>query len=309
MGRRSAQHTVSVQAEAADGHDWNALQSFAAVVRHGSLSKAARELRRSQPTLGRHIEQIETMLGHPVFERGRQGLALAGDSDGVADKAERLLSASEAALRSLTELAEQPAGPVMVATWSLVAKVALPDVLDHLSARYPRIQLNHSFIRGIDDEIEDDIDIAIRCFPPRSGDFIQRRVTSIRSAFYALPALVMTVPSVRTREDVYALPFVVPKCEEPVRTVVAAAGFDIGRLNFALRSDADDVIAAAMLKGVGVGLMPMIVRPESLGLMRVLPEFHIDFPCYLVASSRMRRSRRIRAVFDYLADALPTLLS
>lgn len=309
MGRRSAQSGVSVQADGGDGHDWNALQSFAAVVRHGSLSKAARELRRSQPTLGRHIEQIETMIGHPVFERGRQGLTLASEDGAVTDKAERLLSTSEAALQALAELAEQPAGPVMVAIWSPVAMIALPAALELLNARYPRIQVNHSFIKGISNEIDDEIDISIRCFPPESGDYVQRRITSIRFAFYALPALIETVPPIRRAEDLYPLPLVAPRTEAPVRTVAEAVGFDMSRLNFVLRADADDAITTAITKGVGVGIMPVIFRPEGLGLVRVLPDFHIDFPCYALAGSRMRRSRRIRAVFDCLAESLPALLT
>src|SRR5687768_3228816 len=54
--------------------DWSLWRSFAAVLRHGSLSAAARALQLSQPTLGRHIEALEAALGVTLFERGLQGL-------------------------------------------------------------------------------------------------------------------------------------------------------------------------------------------------------------------------------------------
>jgi DNA-binding transcriptional LysR family regulator len=309
MGRRGKQSLDAASPIDGDGQDWNALRSFAAVVRHGSLSKAARELRRTQPTLGRHIDQLEMTLGQPMFERGRQGLALAKADHTLADKADDYLAASDAAIRCLVDVAERPAGPVTVAIWSLVAKVAMLDVIERLTVRYPLVRLNQSFIKGLDDDIDDEIDVSIRCFPPQTGDYILRRVTSVRSAFYATPALIETVPSVQTATDICRLPFVVPKCDEPVRIVAAAAGLDMARLNFVLRSDADDIVATAMQKGIGVGLMPMIAKPESLGLSRVLPGFHIDFPCYVVASNRMRRSRRIRAVFDCFVETLPALMT
>ena len=43
--------------------DWSLVQAFLAVAETGSLSAAARQLGRSQPTLGRQIKTIEAQLG------------------------------------------------------------------------------------------------------------------------------------------------------------------------------------------------------------------------------------------------------
>ena len=53
---------------------WELYRSFLAVARSGSLSGAARALRLAQPTLGRHIDQLEQALGAPMFTRSPQGL-------------------------------------------------------------------------------------------------------------------------------------------------------------------------------------------------------------------------------------------
>ena len=58
-----------------DQFDWNLLKSFLVVLDAGSLSAAARRLGTSQPTLGRHITELEDALGVTLFERGRDGLA------------------------------------------------------------------------------------------------------------------------------------------------------------------------------------------------------------------------------------------
>ena len=47
--------------------DWDALRTFIAVARDGSLSGAARQLGLTQPTVGRHIDALEVALGAPLF--------------------------------------------------------------------------------------------------------------------------------------------------------------------------------------------------------------------------------------------------
>ena len=56
------------------------LRSFLYVARHHSISKAAAELRVSQPTVTEHIQRLEEGYGRPLFTRGPNGveLTLAG---------------------------------------------------------------------------------------------------------------------------------------------------------------------------------------------------------------------------------------
>ena len=54
---------------------WDLYRSFLEVMRTGSLSAAARSLRLTQPTVGRHIASLEQSLGGKVlFTRHRSGL-------------------------------------------------------------------------------------------------------------------------------------------------------------------------------------------------------------------------------------------
>src|SRR5215217_2079811 len=54
--------------------DWALVPSFLAALEHGSLLGAARALGASQPTLGRHIAELESQLGVVLFERTGRGL-------------------------------------------------------------------------------------------------------------------------------------------------------------------------------------------------------------------------------------------
>ena len=50
---------------------WETYRSFLAVMTEGSLSAAARKLDLTQPTLGRHIDELEGALGQSLFTRSQ----------------------------------------------------------------------------------------------------------------------------------------------------------------------------------------------------------------------------------------------
>ena len=73
--------------------DWSLVQSFLAVAETGSLSAAARELGRSQPTLGRQVQALETDLGVSLFDRHARGLKLSAAGQQLLPMAQQMLAA------------------------------------------------------------------------------------------------------------------------------------------------------------------------------------------------------------------------
>ena len=55
---------------------WDSVRVFLAVAQEGSLSKAARALNLSQPTVGRKVKALEDSLGTRLFDRLPDGLGL-----------------------------------------------------------------------------------------------------------------------------------------------------------------------------------------------------------------------------------------
>src|SRR6056297_2910935 len=58
------------------GFDWNRARAFLVTAEEGSLSRAARALGMTQPTLGRQVSALEHELGVALFERVGRGLEL-----------------------------------------------------------------------------------------------------------------------------------------------------------------------------------------------------------------------------------------
>ena len=71
--------------------DWTLVKSFLAVLDAGSLMGAARQLGAQQPTLSRHIAELELQLGAPLFERTGRGVVPPAAALAIADAARQIL--------------------------------------------------------------------------------------------------------------------------------------------------------------------------------------------------------------------------
>src|ERR1700712_5398005 len=121
--------------------DWALWRSFSAVVKHGSLSAAARELGLSQPTLGRHIEALEQALDLSLFERTLSGLK----ANEAALRLYEPVAAAETALAQAAILAQAAqaefSGTVRITASAVVSNYILPTLLSPIRERYPAIAI------------------------------------------------------------------------------------------------------------------------------------------------------------------------
>ncbi|HVB34794.1 MAG TPA: LysR family transcriptional regulator [Patescibacteria group bacterium] len=84
--------------------DLAALETFLAVVRTGSFSRAAESLHRTQPAVSIAVRKLEEDLGQPLMVRGSRELKLTDAGRVLVDSAERMLNLREELLRSIEDL-------------------------------------------------------------------------------------------------------------------------------------------------------------------------------------------------------------
>jgi DNA-binding transcriptional LysR family regulator len=81
------------------------------------------------------------------------------------------------------------------------------------------------------------------------------------------------------------------RCFSPERIIHRSSSF-VGQLQ-------------ATLSGIGLGIHDCVIADAEPALQRLMPEqFNHAMEIWLVTHSDMRSSARIRAVYDFLADAL-----
>jgi DNA-binding transcriptional LysR family regulator len=94
----------------------------------------------------------------------------------------------------------------------------------------------------------------------------------------------------------------------PVERLVAtlnAFGLPVTRRNFRHVTDNGLVLAGMAERGLGIAVTPEVFAARMGGLEPVLPDWPgIPVPLWLIAHREVQTSRRVRVVFDFLAEAL-----
>ena len=117
------------------------LRTLEAVARHGSFSRAAAELRLTQPAVSMQIRQLETQLGLPLLERVGKRAFPTRAGDVLLAHAKRARQELDTAVERLQELRGVVAGRVRLGTSASISTYLLPRALRRLRVRYPRIEL------------------------------------------------------------------------------------------------------------------------------------------------------------------------
>ena len=73
------------------------LVTFAIVAKVGSLSEAAKTLRKSQPALSVQLKKLQETVGEPLYTRHRYGVTLTPTGEGLLAHAQALQRALEGA--------------------------------------------------------------------------------------------------------------------------------------------------------------------------------------------------------------------
>ena len=107
-----------------DNLDWTLTRSFLAVAETGSLSAAARQLGLSQPTLGRHIADLEAAFGLPLFTRQPRGLAPTAEAAALIPHARSMRDAAAKLALAVAGRDTSLHGPVRITASRIVSQLS-----------------------------------------------------------------------------------------------------------------------------------------------------------------------------------------
>jgi LysR family cys regulon transcriptional activator len=107
-----------------------------------NVSRAARALHTSQPSVSRHLHALEASLGFEVFVRRRNRLvSLTERGVGVLDSARKILSEFDKLERNGTDEEFDERGQLTIAASYSQARYSLPKPITGLKTKYPQLRL------------------------------------------------------------------------------------------------------------------------------------------------------------------------
>src|SRR6476646_935187 len=155
--------------------DWEICRSFLAVLREGNLSRAARALRLTQPTVGRHIDEIERALSVSLFVRSPQGLSPTDAAFNLRPHAEAMEAAAGAFVRAASGGTEEVLGTIRITASEFFGIEVLPPILTEFRNEHPGIVIELVATNRTEDLLRREADIAVRMVRPSQAALIARQ--------------------------------------------------------------------------------------------------------------------------------------
>lgn len=288
-----------------DKVDWNLLRAFLETAETGTLSAAARKLGLTQPTLSRQVAAIERRLGVTLFERAGKSMVLTATGLDLLEHVRAMSTAADALELAATGRSQKVEGIVSVSASDIVASHLLPRLVRHIRQEVPGIAIEVIATNAISDLQRREADIAIRHINPDRPDLIARLIRQATACFYASKDWVETHGHPRNAQDAARLPFVGADRAGRYLAYLHQHGLPLSEANFSCYADHSVAHWGLVCQGLGIGAMMDEIAQKTPGVVRVLDDVPpVQFPIWLVTHTELHTSRKIRVVFDFLAEGL-----
>jgi len=290
--------------------DWRLVRSFLAALDQGSLLGAARLLRASQPTVGRHIAELESQLGVLLFERTGRGLVPTATALKLADAARGMEAGALQLAQTLSGAQTQTSGTVRITASVPVAVQLMPPLLAAMRQTLPDIQIELVSSNQVSNLLRREADIAVRMVRPDQTSLVAKRIGQVGLGAYAHRSYLARRGTPRQPTDLLQHELIGSDADPAILQGFQAMGYPVTRESFALRSDDFIVQWQAVRAGLGVGFCADYMARTDPDVLRVLPGLLKipPLPVWLTVHREIRTNRRIRAVYDFLAEALPHVI-
>lgn len=137
--RRSAEIAAWIAGDSSGRFTLRRLQIFWTVAHFSSLTKAAKQLGLTQPTLSQQIASLEEAVGTPLFERRSNQLHLSDAGKHLLRKAEVVLDGIQSLEDSAVEIGKGLRQTISLAGLDSVVRVLLPPAMAILHDAFPRL--------------------------------------------------------------------------------------------------------------------------------------------------------------------------
>ncbi len=289
--------------------DWNQVRAFLATAEEGSLSAAARALGQTQPTLSRQVAALEEELGVTLFERAGRAMALTTAGMELLDHVRDMADAANRISLSASGQSQGVSGRVAITATENMARSHLPRILKKVQDVAPNIRIDLVPSNEVQDLTRREADISIRHARPEQPDLIAKLLLETKAQLYASRDYIEQNGPFLQLKDLERATFVGLDRTKEMIMAMREYGLTLHEDQFRYNSPNGNVLVELVRLGLGVSILTQDVEAYSDMIIPILPDaFHIPIPVWLVTHRELHTSKRIRVVYDILAEELPKIM-
>lgn len=286
-----------------------AMSVFAEVVEAKSFSAAAARLGISKSLVSRQVSALERSLSVKLLNRTTRKLSLTEGGAIFHEHCVRIVQEARFAEQRVTRVQSELAGLVRVTCVQAFALRHLMPALGEFQDRYPAIHVKLSCSNRTLDLGDDGYDLGIRITATPGQNLVARKLAVNRKVLCAAPAYLARRGTPRVIDDLAGHDGVLFPPMAPKRAWSLRRDGQLRVVPVAARFETDDMDAshAAVVAGLGIGVLPIYVAADDLRRGRLVPllrevEILPDFGIYLVYLPNRTLPRRVRTLIDFLVQ-------
>lgn len=285
------------------------MAAFLVVAEERSFTRAAQRLGMSQSALSQIVQRLEAKLALRLLTRTTRSVAPTEAGERLIATLSPMLRDMDAALASLGELRERPAGTIRITTVEHAAKTILLPAMKRLLPQHPDIVVEMTVDYGLANIVTDRFDAGVRLGGEIAKDMIAVRIgPDIPMAIVGAPAYLRAHGAPKKPEQLIG--------HRAINLRLPTSGTINGwrlkgrkretrvRVEGQLIFNTIDLIRDAALESYGLAYLPLDQVEGDLRkgqLKRVLPQFTPDLPGYHLYYPNRRFSS---SAFRMFVDAL-----
>ncbi len=270
------------------------LEALIYLVEECSFSRAARRMNLTQPSLTKHIRNVEEILGSKVVNRSSRSLALTPEGKVLHDYARRIIRLREEAREQVLRMRETDSGEIRIAASTIPATYILPYAIGAFRKKHPRIRTT---VRTADSSdviqmvLENGAEIGFIGKKPPGGKLVAEALWKDRLVL----AISAANPLAKRRSvrlaDFREVPFVIREKGSGTRETMESCLRDAGipglaHFNVVAELGSSEAVKEAILAGLGVSVISAhAIRRElksGLAVAVSIDECRIERSFYLI---------------------------